>query len=84
MEDRISVIRERLEQAFSPTTLEVIDDSHKHVGHAGAQGGAGHYTVIISAECFKSDSRVAAHQKIYAVLDDLIPHQIHALRIKIS
>jgi BolA protein len=82
--NRINLIRERLQQAFSPIQLEVIDDSHKHIGHAGAQGGAGHYTVTILADCFKNLSRVEAHRKIYDALDDLIPDQIHALRIKIT
>lgn len=80
---RLDLIRQRLQHAFSPTQLDIMDDSHKHVGHAGAQGGAGHYSVTILAECFKNLSRIEAHRKIYAVLDDLIPEHIHALRIKI-
>ena len=80
---RIELIKTRLQNKFSPTHLEVIDDSAKHAGHAGAQGGAGHYTVIISAEYFSKISRVAAHREIYQVLNDLIPHEIHALQIKI-
>jgi BolA protein len=81
--ERIIVIRERLQNAFSPTELDVIDDSAKHVGHAGSAGGAGHYTVIIAADCFRAVTRVTAHRQIYAVLDDLIPAEIHALQIKL-
>lgn len=81
---RLNLIRERLQNAFSPSMLEILDDSEKHKGHAGAENGAGHYTVIISAACFKNISRIEAHRKIYAVLDDLIPHEIHALKIKIK
>ncbi|EKD54515.1 MAG: BolA family protein [uncultured bacterium] len=81
--ERITIIKERLQQHFSPIMLEVIDDSEKHRGHPGALSGAGHYTVIIQAECFAEQSRVAAHQAIYRVLNDLIPDEIHALQIKI-
>lgn len=81
--DRINIIQQRLQDAFSPSHLEIIDDSERHKGHEGARGGAGHYTVIISAPCFDRLSKIDAHRKIYAALDDLIPDQIHALRIKI-
>jgi BolA protein len=81
--ERIELIRSRMQKKFSPTTLEVQDDSEKHIGHAGSRGGAGHYTLIIAAETLKNQNRVAAHREIYALLDDLIPHEIHALVIKI-
>lgn len=81
--ERIKIMTERLQQAFAPSHLEIIDDSHHHVGHAGAQGGAGHYALVISADCFKNKSRVEAHREIYRVLNDMIPHEIHALRINI-
>lgn len=81
---RQALIRERLQHAFAPSYLEVIDDSDKHRGHAGAEGGAGHYTIKITAECFNGLSRIAAHQKIYQLLADMIPHDIHALSIKLK
>ncbi len=81
--ERMKVMHDRLQQAFSPEKIEVIDDSHLHVGHAGAEGGAGHYTVVIASALLKSKSRVDAHREIYRVFDDLIPHEIHALKIKL-
>lgn len=81
--ERIAEMTTRLQAAFSPSQLDILDDSEQHKGHEGARGGAGHYTVIISAEKLKNVSRVAAHQQIYAVLNDLIPHEVHALRITI-
>lgn len=81
---RIPLIEERLRAAFAPVMLEVIDDSAQHIGHAGSRDGAGHYTVVIAAACFDGLSRVDAHRKIYAVLADLIPREIHALRIDIQ
>ncbi|HSW69313.1 MAG TPA: BolA family protein [Gammaproteobacteria bacterium] len=83
-EQRIEIIKQRLNQKFSPAKLEVIDDSEKHKGHAGSRGGAGHYTVIIGSAFFSGKSRVEIHREIYDVLNDLIPHEIHALQIKIE
>jgi BolA protein len=77
-----NIIKNRLQMAFSPTQLEVQDDSAQHQGHAGSQSGAGHYTIFIAADCFRGLSRVAIHREIYRVLNDLIPEQIHALQIK--
>lgn len=74
-------IEDRLNKTFSPTYLKVIDDSAKHVGHAGNQNGAGHFTVEIAADFFQNQTKVQSHQAIYSVLNDLIPEKIHALRI---
>jgi BolA protein len=82
-EQRIMEIRQRLETAFSPSQLEIIDDSAKHIGHAGSRNGAGHYTVIMTADSLKDKSRVDAHREIYALLADLIPDEVHALQIKL-
>ena len=80
---RIDIIKTRLIQKFAPEILHVIDDSAQHVGHAGSQGGAGHYTIEIKSQAFQTTSRVQQHREIYAALNDLIPHEIHALQIKI-
>jgi BolA protein len=80
---RMTVIKQRLEKKFSPSQLQVLDDSAKHVGHAGSKEGAGHYTVMIASEDFANKSRIDVHREIYAELQDLIPHEIHALQIKI-
>ena len=82
-QERLTIIRDRLQKAFSPAQLEVIDDSAQHAGHAGSAGGAGHYTIVMTADCFKGKTKIAAHREIYAILNDLIPHEIHALRIKL-
>ena len=54
---RIEIIRNNLQAALNPVTLDITDDSHLHAGHAGAQGGAGHFTVNIVAEKFKDIDR---------------------------
>jgi BolA protein len=75
----IEEIKTRL-QVLSPSQLEIQDDSALHAGHKG-NGGGGHYNLkIVSAE-FNGKSQVARHRVIYQLMDDLIPHQIHALSI---
>ncbi|MDR3478755.1 MAG: BolA family transcriptional regulator [Gammaproteobacteria bacterium] len=81
--ERIAIIEERLRTTFSPSRLEIVDDSWRHKGHEGSRDGAGHYTVIIATAHFANKSRIDAHREIYAVLDDLIPQEVHALQIKI-
>lgn len=78
---RIKLIEECLQNSFQPTQLDIIDDSHKHVGHPGAQSGLGHFKVNIRADAFKDKSPVQAHRMIYAALGDLMKTDIHALSI---
>ena len=81
---RIICITERLNKAFSPTHLNVVDESDEHHGHAGHHAGGSHFKVEIAAPALAPLSRVEAHRKVYAVLADLMPHEIHALRIIIQ
>jgi len=75
-------IEELLEQAFKPTQLIVIDESHKHAGHAGALQG-GHYQVIIVSKSFEGKKLLEIHRLIYQALDP-VKKSIHALAIKAS
>ncbi|RMH20683.1 MAG: BolA family transcriptional regulator [Gammaproteobacteria bacterium] len=77
--DRIQAIKQRL-QTLKPHSLEIIDDSDQHVGHASA-GGAGHFTVRIASESFNGKTRIRQHQMVYACLQDMMPEHIHALSI---
>ncbi len=79
---RIALIEQRLQAAFAPDYLQVIDESEQHRGHAGAAGGAGHYRVVITAKQFLGLSALQVHRKIYTALQDLMPQAIHALRIQ--
>ncbi|MBO9450186.1 BolA family transcriptional regulator [Tropicibacter sp. R16_0] len=77
-------IRDRLETAFSPTELEVVDDSESHRGHAGYQeGGESHFNVRIRAAAFEGKSRVARHRAVHTALGDVVP-RIHALALDID
>lgn len=76
------MIRERLEQALAPESLEVIDESALHVGHAGAQDGRGHFRVRIRSVSLAGQPRLVRHRRIYAALGDLMVTDIHALSIE--
>ena len=79
---RIARMRGLLSQAFAPVVLEVIDDSHKHVGHAGARDGRGHFTVMIASDAFAGLSPLARHRAVYAALGGMMDSDIHALVIQ--
>lgn len=81
-QERMQRIRARLEAAFAPTSLEVVDDSHRHVGHAGARGGQGHFTVEIVSDAFAGLGPVARHRAVYAALGEMMADDIHALSIR--
>ncbi len=74
-------IRQRL-ASLEPTTLELFDDSHEHVGHAGAKDGGGHYQVLIACTQFAGKSALARHRMVYATVADMMQRDIHALAIK--
>jgi BolA family transcriptional regulator, general stress-responsive regulator len=77
-------LRERLAELLAPTTLEVIDESFLHEGHAGADGsGSGtHFRVRIASPMFAGRSRVAQHRLVYDALRDFVERGLHALAIE--
>ena len=75
----------RLRENFSPTHLEVIDDSAKHAGHAGHDPrGESHFTVEIVSVRFEGLSRVERQRAVNRALADLLVERVHALAIKAS
>ncbi len=80
-EQRAASIRQRLEQAVAPKSLEVIDESHKHVGHAGAKDGRGHFAVNVVADAFSGKSLIQRHRMVYEAMGELMETDIHALSI---
>ncbi len=79
---RVAAIEERLRSALQPTELEVIDDSHRHVGHAGAREGRGHFTVLVVSERFRGLPVVRRHRLVYEAVGDMMQTDIHALSIQ--
>jgi len=79
--ERIAMIRERLNLALAPTSLEIADQSHLHAGHAGAKSGRGHFDVTIVSADFEDKSLIQRHRAIYNALGGLMESDIHALSI---
>ncbi|HZW26718.1 MAG TPA: BolA family protein [Gallionella sp.] len=67
--------------ALEPVALEIIDDSHRHAGHAGARDGGGHYRLHIVSAKFAGQNTVARHRMIYSALGEMMRHDIHALNV---
>lgn len=73
-------IENALRAALAVNSLEVIDDSHRHDGHAGAREGR-HFSVRIEAEAFRGLSRLRRHRLVYDAVGPLMAQGIHALAI---
>jgi len=78
-----SEIIERLTAALAPTRLDLEDQSHQHIGHAGHDPrGESHFALSIESPAFAGLSRVDRQRKIYAALGDLMRERVHALTIR--
>ena len=82
MNSRVEMIREKLTKAFSPTQLDIIDESHKHAGHEGAKSGGGHFVAFIVSNAFAGKNPLERHRMVYEALGDAMKTEIHALSIK--
>jgi BolA protein len=78
--ERQAEITARL-QTLSPSFIEIIDESDQHRGHVGAQGGGSHFALTIVSKDFEGLSPIKRHQQIYQLVGDLIPNEVHALKI---
>ena len=78
-------IKNRLTEALAPESINVIDNTQAHAGHAGIQqSGGGHFHVAIVSEAFNGKSLVQRHQLVYKALGEMMKQQIHALGIDAS
>lgn len=72
-----------LQEAFEPSRLEVINDSARHLGHAGDDGsGESHFTVVIESEAFAGQSRLQRQRMVNRALGDIPGRRVHALAIR--
>jgi BolA protein len=79
------LITQRLTEAFAPQSLEVVDESHRHEGHAGHRpGGQTHYRVYIVSDAFKGKTRIERHRMINQSLAAELAGSVHALAIHAS
>ena len=76
-------IHTKLSAAFSPSRLEIEDQSARHSGHAGARpGGESHFNVLIEAEAFAGAPKVARQRMVYRALAEELAGPVHALSVK--
>ena len=79
----VNIIEKTLRECFEPVSLEVVDESELHRGHAGFKEGIQtHFKVIISAKIFEEMSRVSREKAVYKALGSGVMQNIHALSIK--
>ena len=75
-------ISQKLTDAFTPQSLNVVDESHLHAGHSGArEGGQTHYRVYIVSDAFKGKTRIERHRMINLALAAELAGGVHALAI---
>jgi BolA protein len=80
---RVAQIEQRLRAALAPQRLDIVDDSARHAGHAGArESGGGHYNVTIVSPAFAGKNLIERHRLVYAALGELMHKDIHALSLQ--
>ncbi len=83
MDNRINMITNRLQLSLDAEHIEIEDQSHLHIGHAGAkESGGGHFAVQVLSTKFQDKSQLERHQMIYSALGDAMGKDIHAISIK--
>ncbi len=76
-------IRDKLTLGLAPARLSVVDDSHRHAGHAGSRpGGETHFSIEVVAAAFTGQSRLERHRLVNALLAEELAGPVHALAIK--
>ena len=73
---------DRLRAGLDAEHVALEDESARHVGHEGARGGAGHYSVLVVSARFAGLDPVARHRAVYTAVGDMIPNEVHALSIR--
>jgi BolA protein len=75
-------IRRKLAEGLKPVRLDVVDDSHRHAGHAGARpGGETHFNVAVVSDAFAGKSRVERQRMVFKLLETELAGRIHALAL---
>ncbi len=77
---KVELLRLALERELTRLSLEIVDDSAKHAGHAGAREG-GHFRVALVAAVFHGRSQLERHRLVYAAVAPLMGQGVHALSI---
>jgi BolA protein len=78
-------IRAKLEAAFAPVRLDIVDESHLHAGHAGRDPrGESHFKVTMESAAFAGKSRVERQRMVHGVLADQLADRVHALSLSLA
>ena len=78
-------MRDKLQAAFQPRELVIVDESEKHRGHAGyREGGQSHFQVTIAADAFEPMNRIERHRAVHDALGKDLVGRIHALSLQIT
>lgn len=80
--ERVERIRARVAEALDAGEVEVIDEGHKHIGHAGAATGLGHFALRLRSPRFVGASTLARHRMVYDALGEMMTTDIHAISIR--
>lgn len=80
--DRVARIEARLRRQLAPDSLEIIDESAQHAGHAGARSGGGHFAATIVSKRFEGLNPIQRHRLVYEALGELMKTDIHALSVR--
>ena len=76
----LAQLRAALERSLAPHSLEIVDDSARHAGHAGAAAG-GHFRVALVADAFRGRTQLERHRLVYEAVAPLLQNGVHALNI---
>jgi BolA family transcriptional regulator, general stress-responsive regulator len=76
----VSQIRSAIVRELAPTSIDIVDDSARHAGHAGAREG-GHFRVTLVSRAFQGRAQLERHRLVYAAVAPLMGRGIHALNI---
>jgi BolA protein len=79
---RVELIEDALREGLQAEHVVIHDRSALHNGHQGRQGGGGHFQILVVSERFRGVSRVEAQRLVYAALEDLMAHDIHAISMR--
>ncbi len=80
--DRRSRVEAELRERLAAIHVEVIDESHLHVGHVGAREGGGHFRAVVVSARFEGESPIQRQRRVYSALEEVMGNEIHALSIK--
>lgn len=80
--ERIERMRQCLSEALDTDEISIVDEGHKHIGHAGAATGLGHFAVVVRSRHFQGKPLLERHRLVYDALGEMMKTDIHAVSIR--